>query len=92
MDYEVAISHESGRHLAVVRFDARPQEMAEQHGRAFGAVVLRQDPLGGGLGELDAHHGLEVLPRVELPADLEGLARPPLPLPEPSFSAIDISP
>lgn len=39
MDYEVTISHESGRHLAVVRFDARPEEMAEQHGRAFGAVA-----------------------------------------------------
>src|SRR5580765_5301376 len=47
------------------------------------SLVLGENPLGGGLGELDAHDRLEVLARVELPPDHEPLARPALTPPEP---------
>jgi hypothetical protein len=39
MSYDVTISRESGRHLAVTRFDARPEEMGARAGEAFGRVA-----------------------------------------------------
>src|SRR6476469_8686247 len=47
------------------------------------SLVFGEDALRRGLGELDAHDGLEVLAAVEVPADDEPLARPPLTGPEP---------
>ena len=39
MSYDVTIGHEHGRHLAVSRFDARPEEMGAKQGQAFGKVA-----------------------------------------------------
>ncbi len=46
MSYEVTIDHESGRHLAVHEFDARPEEMSAQMGDAFGAVMHHLEQVG----------------------------------------------
>jgi GyrI-like small molecule binding domain len=37
--YDVSTAHETGRHLAVSRFDATPEEMGQQQGAAFGRVA-----------------------------------------------------
>lgn len=46
MSYEVTIGHESGRHLAVNRFDARPEDMGAEQGRAFGTVAAYLGRIG----------------------------------------------
>lgn len=37
--YDVEFAHETGRHLAVVRYDARPEDIGRKAGEAFGAVA-----------------------------------------------------
>jgi effector-binding domain-containing protein len=37
--YDVTLTHETGRHLAVVRYDARPEDMGRKAGEAFGTVA-----------------------------------------------------
>jgi effector-binding domain-containing protein len=39
MSHEVKIATEQGRHLAVTRFDARPEDMGQKQGAAFGSVA-----------------------------------------------------
>jgi effector-binding domain-containing protein len=39
MGYDIQIESEQGRHLAVRRFDATPEEMGAQMGAAFGGVA-----------------------------------------------------
>lgn len=39
MGYDVEIGRETGRHLAVTRFEARPEEMGQHMGAAFAAVA-----------------------------------------------------
>lgn len=39
MGHDVTIEHEPGRYLAVMRFDARPEELAGKMGTAFGTVA-----------------------------------------------------
>jgi effector-binding domain-containing protein len=46
MGYDVTIEQEQGRHLAVQRFDARPEEISARMGAAFGAVMGRLRALG----------------------------------------------
>ncbi len=48
MAYEITIMREPGRHLAVTRFDARPEEMGARAGQAFGTVAARLAALGIG--------------------------------------------
>ncbi len=50
MEYEVEIQQEQGRYFAVTRFEARPDEIAEKVGVAFGTVA---DYLG--------RHGMETV-------------------------------
>ena len=37
--YDVTFAHEPGRQLAVVRYDARPEDIGRKAGEAFGAVA-----------------------------------------------------
>lgn len=37
--YDVTIARETGRHLAVVRYDARPEDIPRKAGEAFGTVA-----------------------------------------------------
>lgn len=46
MDYDVTVTHESGRHLAVKRFDARPEEMGAHMAGVFGAVAAHLERVG----------------------------------------------
>ena len=46
MGYDVTIEQEQGRHLAVQRFDARPEDLPTRMGAAFGAVMGRLRALG----------------------------------------------
>ncbi|HET6694432.1 MAG TPA: GyrI-like domain-containing protein [Pedococcus sp.] len=39
MGYDIEIAHESGRHLAVTRFESRVDEFGERMGAAFGTVA-----------------------------------------------------
>jgi len=46
MRYDVTIDRESGRFLAVHAFEARPDEMAEKQGQAFGIVAAHLAAIG----------------------------------------------
>ncbi len=46
MSYDITIDHESGRHLAVHRFDVRAEEMADQMGHAFDTVMQHLSRVG----------------------------------------------
>jgi effector-binding domain-containing protein len=46
MSYDVQFRREPGRHLAVTRFEATPEEMAAKVGPAFRTVIARLGALG----------------------------------------------
>ena len=58
MDYDVKIMNEPGRHLAVTRFTAEPEQIAVRMGPAFGTVMSYLDrhglrPSGPAVGHYD---------------------------------------
>ena len=46
MTYDITIEHETGRHLAVTSFDARPEEIGAKAGEAFGKVAAHLGRIG----------------------------------------------
>lgn len=88
MDYDVRIMEEPGRHLAVTRFRAEPEQIAARIGPAFGTVMAYLDrhglrPSGPAVGyydiageRFDVAAGFVVPAAIEAEVDVEPLTLP----------------